>query len=148
LKISLLFIGFTKARLRSIVSSIQEVSDLRIDTVTASGMGRSGGPCPGSHRAVFVNRDLKETRLVKVLEAGRDNPRGIPVVLVYGDEPDGRDFLYSNKYGCLLYSESDRFGRTLTASELAETLEAGSPDDELTRKLLELSLSCGPCSSG
>jgi len=148
LKISLLFLGFTKARVRSIVSAIEGASTLEIDPVMASGIRGFGGQCPGKHRAVFVNRDLKQDRLTKVLEAVRANPGEIPVVLVYHKDPDGRDFLYSNKYGCLLFSECDRFGRTLTAAELAERLTEASPEDDLTRKLLELSLSCGPCSSG
>jgi hypothetical protein len=148
LKISLLFIGFTSARLRRIVSSIEQASDLRISSHAVSGTRGSGEACPGSYQAVFVNRDLKQDRLIDVLEAVQGNPRIVPVILVYGNEPDGRDFLYSNKYGCLLFSELDGFGRTLTAAEVAEALAESLPDDELTRGLLELSLSRGPCSSG
>ena len=148
MKSKMLFVDLRQERVRTIVTSIETASDLKIASTATSGLD------PDSHEnledclAVFISRDLKESRLVQVLDFLSENHPEIPVVLTYGAELDGRAYLYARKYDCLLFSEKDRFGRTLTAGELAEALQKRSPQSDVTRKLMELSMSCGPCSTG
>jgi hypothetical protein len=99
-------------------------------------------------RGVFVNREVKESRLAWLLDHIRERHPEIPIVLTYGTEPDGKAYLYANRYDCMLFSETDRHGRTLNARELAETLRRRLLDSDVTRKLMELSMSSGPCSTG
>ena len=142
-----LFVGFERRRVRSIVSSIETASGWKITAATC-GIEQENSVDSESFEALFVNREVRESQLVRVLESVRNRHPEIPAVLTYGAEPDGKAYLYANRYNCMLFSEMDRFGRTLTARELAETLQEVSLNGDVTRKLMELSMSCGPCSTG
>jgi hypothetical protein len=148
LKAKMLFVGLDPQRVQSIVSSIEEHSDIEIATETACGLELDGRGRLLDRAAVFISRDLEEPRLPHLLESIRQMHFDIPIVLVYEAEPDGKAYLYANKYDCLLYSEMDRVGRTLSAKELAGELEEISRENDISRKLMELSLSAGPCSTG
>jgi hypothetical protein len=147
LRLRVLFVGLNQRRVKNIVSAIESAADVKIDPVAAA-TGPRGSSRTQDCQAVFVSRDLKEHGLVHTLQAVTEAHPQTPVVLVYGAEPDGKTYLYANKYGCMLFSELDRLGRTLTACELAETLQARSSSSAFARKLMELSMSYGPCSTG
>jgi hypothetical protein len=144
----MLFVGFGQRRVQSVVSSIEAASGLKIDAATASELDAENTVDLGSFRAVFVNRGMKESRLLRVLEHIRERHPEIPVVLTYGTEPDGKAFLYANRYDCMLFSETDRHGRTLNARELVDVLNEESLESDINRRLMELSMSSGPCSTG
>jgi hypothetical protein len=148
LKSRILFIGLRQARVSDIISSIEKVSDIRIAATTIPNPSGSSTQQLDTYDAVFVSRDLKQNRLVGMMEAIRDAHPDIPVVLIYAKNPDGRAFLLSSQYNCMLFSELDRLGRTLTSSELAESLHKSSQQNDLTRKLMDLTMCCGPCSTG
>jgi hypothetical protein len=148
LKARVLFIGIGQTRVSDIAASIEEASGLELEPIITSGFRRPDRQRLGGFRAVFISRDLKQPGLVEALESIRGGHPDIPVVLVYGTDPDGQAFLFSNRFGCMLYSELDRFGRTLTSSELGEALQSTSPEDGLARKMMELSMCYGPCSTG
>jgi hypothetical protein len=148
LKVNVLFIGFKQARVRRIASALRSAADLGI--VPSGGSRRAGTAAwdPEDYDAVFISRDIDESCLAEALEDVRDKKPDMPLVLVHGGDPDGKAFLLANRYECLLYSELDSLGRTLTAGELAGTLKERLSEGGLGRKLMELSLSCGPCSTG
>jgi hypothetical protein len=129
-------------------AAVEAVSGLRVSfTALADPAALDLGDLK-AYQAIFLSRDIKETRLVEILEAIRACPAGVPVVLVYGTEPDGKAFLHANRYGCLLFSELDRFGRSLTVHELSEALEQSASETNLMQRLVEVSMAYGPCSTG
>jgi hypothetical protein len=134
--------------LRAIARAVEGVSDLRISFTALAEPAPLDLTDLKAYQALFLSRDIKDTRLVRLLEAIRACPTGIPVVLVYSTEPDGKAFLHTNRYGCLLFSELDRFGRSLTAHELSEALKQAASETDLVQKLVEVSMAYGPCSTG
>jgi hypothetical protein len=146
--LKMLFVGFEQRRVRRLASSIEAASRLKIYPATASRLDAENVVDLDSFGAVFVNRGMKESRLLRVLERVRERLPEIPVVLTYANEPDGKAYLYANQYDCMLFSETDRHGRTLNARELADVLKEGLPDSDVTRRLMDLSMSSGPCSTG
>ena len=143
-----LFVGISRSRVSDLIASVEKASGLNLDPTVISGLHSADRADLDTYRAVFVSRDLKQTELVETLESIRREHPTVPVVLVYGDSPDGRAFLISNRFGCMLYSELDRFGRTLTGLELAEALQASLHEEDVIRKMMELSMCSGPCSTG
>lgn len=148
MKIKALFIGLRKRRAEAITSAIEAASSLVLDVVTATGLSGVDLSDLKDYGVVFVDRETRETQLVKILDAITDFDPEIPIVLIYKSSPDGKAFMIANQYDCLLFSEMDTLGRTLTARELAEALRYRSPETDHLRKLMELSMSCGPCSTG
>jgi hypothetical protein len=140
------FIGFSEQRTSSIVSAIEGASDTVIEPValrddwTGKGAGGIG--------SVFLNREIDDQELNRWLDAIRDDSVDIPIVLVYGSEPDGKSYMLSNRFDCWLFSEKDRLERTLTAADIGRALADGEPDPAFERRLFEVSLSAGPCSTG
>jgi hypothetical protein len=143
-----LFVGIRQSRVSGLVASVHKASGLRLDPTVISGLRTADRVDLGTYRAVFVSRDIKQAELIEMLDGIRRTHPALPVVLVYGASPDGRAFLLSNRFGCMLYSELDRFGRTLTGQELAEALQATVSEGDVIRKMMELSMCSGPCSTG
>jgi hypothetical protein len=140
------FIGFEQARIRSIVSAIEGASEIEVQPFAVSDpwtAGRPQGIC-----SIFINREIDEEELNRWLETIRDDSVDIPIVLVYGSEPDGKSYMLANRFDCWLFSEKDRLERTLTASEVGKALADDAPDSAFERRLFEVSLSAGPCSTG
>jgi hypothetical protein len=140
------FIGFSQHRIRSIVSAIEGSSDICIEA--AEMPDTWSGEMPGEIRSIFINREIDEKKLTRWLEGVRDVSAEMPLVLVYGSEPDGKSYMFSNRFDCWLFSEKDRLERTLTAPEIGRALAAEAPDSAFERRLFEVSLSAGPCSTG
>jgi hypothetical protein len=148
LRVRTLFIGFTKARIKSITSSIEGSSETILVNTRTKDLDASFGELAGKHEAVFIDRDLDEARLVRILEDVRACRPDIPIVLVYGCEPDGRSYLMANRFDCWLFSENDRMDRTLRPAEIGDALAGRSSDSDIERRLFEVSLTAGPCSTG
>lgn len=140
------FIGFSEERTWSIVSAIEDASDTVIESIALRDTWTGDGP--GGIGSVFVNREIDELELKRWLDNIRDVSVDIPIVLVYGSEPDGKSYMLSNRFDCWLFSEKDRLERTLTAADIGKALADGEPDSAFERKLFEVSLSAGPCSTG
>ncbi len=140
------FIGFSHARTRSIVSAIEGASETAIEPVIVRDTWT--GDEPGEVSSVFINREMDEKELARWLETIRDVSADIPVILVYGSQPDGKSYMLSNRFDCWLFSEKDRMERTLTAAEVGRALANETPDSVLEKRLFEVSLSSGPCSTG
>ncbi len=140
------FIGFSQARTRSIASAIEGASEIAIEPVIVRDTWTDGEL--GEVSSVFINREMDEKELARWLETIRDASADIPIVLVYGSQPDGKCYLLSNRFDCWLFSEKDRLERTLTAAEVGRALANETPDSAFERRLFEVSLSAGPCSTG
>jgi len=140
------FIGFSQARTRSVTAAIEGASKITVEPVTVRDTWT--GDEPGEMSSVFINREMDEKELARWLETIRDVSADIPIVLIYGSEPDGKSYLLSNRFDCWLFSEKDRLERTLTAAEVGGALANEAPDSAFERRLFEVSLSAGPCSTG
>jgi hypothetical protein len=133
--------------MRSIVSSVKKGSKLTLTAVVSSESEDLSHGALERCDAVFINREIKEARLIGALETIREYPLEIPVVLTYEAEPDGKAYLLANRYECLLFSEMDRLKRALTPADIGEALREKTLDD-MTRRLMGISLCSGPCSTG
>ena len=140
------FIGFSQPRTRSIVSAIEGDSEIAIEPLKVRDAWT--GDESGEMSSVFINREMDDTELNRWLETIRDVSEYIPIVLVYGSQPDGKSYLLSNRFDCWLFSEKDRLERTLTAAEIGKAIADEAPDSAFERRLFEVSLSAGPCSTG
>lgn len=140
------FIGLSQARIRSITSAIEGASDIAIEPVMVRDAWN--GDQPGEMGSVFISREMDDQELIRWLETIRKASAEIPIVLVYASQPDGKSYLFSNRFDCWLFSEKDRLERTLTAAEVGKALASGTPDSAFERRLFEVSLSAGPCSTG
>jgi hypothetical protein len=138
--------GFSEKRIRSITSAIEGASKTVIEPVVLRDTWTDEGP--RGIGSVFINREIGDQELGRWLDAIREVSAEIPIVLVYGSEPDGKSYVLSNRFDCWLFSEKDRMERTLTASDIGRALSDGEPDSAFERKLFEVSLSAGPCSTG
>lgn len=140
------FIGFSRSRIEDIATAIKKASGVSLEPVrvsAADGIGRLE-----EVDAVFISREIEEIYLTRWLETLRDATSDMPIVLVYDSEPDGKCYLYANRFDCWLFSENDRLGRALSAAEIGRALWRGAPDSAFERRLFEVSLSAGPCSTG
>jgi hypothetical protein len=140
------FIGFTQARIRSIARALEDASDIVIEALEVRGPW--SGDRPNGIGSIFINREIDERELNRWLDTIRDVSVDIPIVLVYGSEPDGKSHMLCNRFDCWLFSERDKIERTLTAADIGKALADGEPDSEFERRLFEVSLSAGPCSTG
>jgi hypothetical protein len=148
LRVRAVFIELAEGRVRSIVSSIEESSDLIISSKLARGSSEALGGILNRSDVVFVNRNQKESNLTTLLGSIRQRRADIPIVLVYASEPDGKSYLLANRFDCWLFSEKDTLQRTLTSAEIGETLADRTRDAAIEQRLLEVSLCAGPCSTG
>lgn len=153
MRITALFIGLAKARVERIASSIEKVSEITLVTSRAGGStgdlaGRNLSELISVTDAVFVDRDREDMELERLLGSIRECQTEMPIVLVYESEPDGKCFMLANKFECWLFSDSDHLERTLTPSELGEALAEVAEKRAVERRLFEISLSSGPCSTG
>jgi hypothetical protein len=148
LRVRALFIELAEARVRSIVSSVEESSDITISTTLVGGSKGALAELLDRSDCVFVNRGQKESKLIRLLETVRRCRADIPVVLTYGTEPDGKSYLLANRFDCWLFSEKDHLQRTLTSAEIGEALRERTKDVAVEQRLLEVSLCAGPCSTG
>lgn len=148
MQIAALFIGLEESRVSEITTSIQKPCDITIQATSSDYPHRRLKALLEDMDVVFVNRNVKDSKLVQLLERIREYAPDVPIVLTYGSEPDGNAYLYSNKFDCWLFSEKDRLGRTLTAEDLAQGIVRQTSDRRLGKMLMELSLCAGPCSTG
>ena len=148
MRVRTLFIGLAKARIRRIVSSIEEASQASLVTSRAGISDGNLSELIAASDAVFVGRDQEERNLTRLLGDIRKHHTNIPVVLTYESEPDGKSFMLSGKFDCWLFSDSDHLGRTLTPAEIGEALAGGTDSRTIEQRLFEVSRSAGPCSTG
>ncbi len=140
------FIGFSQPRIRNIIEAIRGAANTAIEPVRLSAADSVGKL--EAVEAVFISRDIEEAYLTRWLETIRGASPEIPVVLVYESEPDGKCYVLSNRFDCWLFSENDRLDRALSAADVGRALKHGATDAAFERRLFEVSLSAGPCSTG
>ncbi|MFH1313168.1 MAG: hypothetical protein ABIJ00_08045 [Candidatus Eisenbacteria bacterium] len=148
MRLKTLFVGLPRARVQKVVSSVEAASSLRLGVTVCSDPGDRLGELVSRCDAVFMNRHIDDARLDLSLSAIREHRDDVPVTLVYESEPDGKAFVFARKYDCWLFSENDRRNRTLTPAEVGEGLLRESARDETKKRLMEISFSTGPCSTG
>ena len=148
MRVKALFVELAEARARTIVSSVERSSDVTISITLASGSKVAFAELLDKSDVIFVNRCQRESKLIRLLETVRRCRPGIPVVLIYETEPDGKSYLLANRFDCWLFSEKDRLQRTLTSAEIGEALAETIQDVAIEQRLLEVSLCAGPCSTG
>ncbi len=147
MQVKALFLGFSKRRVKSLVESIEKGSRLSVEATTHREVGSDGGDL-GGYDILFLDRGLGERKLGSLLRRAGRGSEATPAVLVYDREPDGRAFAIASEHDCLLYSEKDRLSRGLTAAEIGEAIKAEVDACGVDRRLMEVSLSSGPCSTG
>ena len=148
MKLNALFLGLKESRVERIVGKIEQASGVALAATVSSNEEPDLDGADGDFDAVFVSRDMAPDRLEKTLERVRGSSETIPLVLVYGSEPDGKAYLIARRYGCWLFSEIDRHPRTFTATELGDNLRESFETTHCARRLMEISLCSGPCSTG
>jgi hypothetical protein len=143
-----LFLGFSKRRVTSLVESIESGSGVSIDVTTTREVSEDNEVLGGDYDILFLDRELGDRKLGKLLRRVRQQCEAIPAVLVYDSEPDGKAFAIASEHDCLLYSEKDRLKRGLTPTEIGEAIESELSAPGIERHLMDVSLSSGPCSTG
>jgi hypothetical protein len=148
-KLRAVFVGISPARSKGIVSAIGAASDAELTAVHLKAPGTALRAATGeAFDAVFINCDLEESQLRTWIGASRKSDPKQPIILVYRSEPDGRAFSIASRYDCWLFGDEDRIGRTLSPAELGEALLRGAAERSIEHRLMEVSLSAGPCSTG
>jgi hypothetical protein len=148
LRLKALFLGLPRARVKRVISSIEAASAISIGATMCDDPGEKLGELVCGSDAVFINRHLDGTRLERSLSEIREHRDDVPVTLIYESEPNGEAFLFATRYDCWLFSEMDRLGRTLSPAEVGEALLRKRSRGETERRLMEISLCTGPCSTG
>jgi hypothetical protein len=148
MEIKALFLGFPKRRVKSLVDSIETGSNVSVKATARKEMGSESEDIAGDYDILFLDRGLGDRKLASLLRRVRRSCEATPAVLVYEDEPDGNAFAIASEHDCLLYSEKDRLKRGLSPTEIGEAIEAEVEGPGIERRLMEVSLSSGPCSTG
>ena len=148
MEIKALFLGFSKRRVKSLVESIEKGSRVSVEAVSRKEVARDSDALGGDFDILFLDRKLGDRKLGSLLRRVRRECEATPAVLVYETEPDGRAFAIASEHDCLLYSENDRHKRGLTPAEIGDVIEAELESPGIDRRLMEISLSSGPCSTG
>jgi hypothetical protein len=148
LRLKVLFLGLPRARVKKVVWSIEAASSLSMGVTVCCDPGEKLGELVRNSDAVFIDMGLGDANLDLALSTIREHRRDVPVTLIYESEPSGRAFHLARRYDCQLFSEMDRLHRTLTPAEAGRALLKRSAKCETERRLMEISLSTGPCSTG
>jgi hypothetical protein len=148
MEIKALFLGFSKRRVNSLVDSIEKGSLVSIEATTRKEVKEESEALGGEYDILFLDRTLGDRKLGNLLRRVRRQCEATPAVLVYDSEPDGQAFAIASEHDCLLYSEKDRLKRGLTPAEIGEAIEAELETPGIQRRLMEVSLCTGPCSTG
>jgi hypothetical protein len=148
MEIKALFLGFSKRRVNSLVDSIEKGSLVSIEATTRKEVKEESEALGGEYDILFLDRTLGDRKLGNLLRRVRRQCEATPAVLVYDSEPDGQAFAIASEHDCLLYSEKDRLKRGLTPAEIGEAIEAELETPSIQRRLMEVSLCTGPCSTG
>jgi hypothetical protein len=142
------FIGFTQVRMKRIIGVLERAGSPRLET-TAGGRSKEGGADQvRPPEIVFINAETDSKELTQAVEGVRLGNARMPVVLVYGAEPTGKLFDLARRYDCWLFGEADHLGRGLTADEVAEALAERLEASQMRSRLMQVSMSSGPCSTG
>ncbi|MGD9141238.1 MAG: hypothetical protein PVJ42_06825 [bacterium] len=148
MEIKALFLGFSKRRVKSLVDSIEKGAQVSVEAVSRREVAGEKEALCGDYDILFLDRKLGERKLGSLLTRARRECEATPAVLVYENEPDGSAFAIASEHDCLLYSENDRLKRGLTPDEIGDAIVAEVYRPGINKRLMEVSLSSGPCSTG
>ena len=148
MQVKALFLGFSRRRVKDLVESIEKGSPVSIAVTSRREVAEDSDALGGDYDIVFLDRTLGDRKLGKILRSARRRCEATPAVLVYDSEPDGRAFAIASEHDCLLYSEKDRLKRGLTPAEIGEAIKVEVENSGIERRLMEVSMSTGPCSTG
>ena len=148
MEVKALFLGFSRRRVKSLVESIEKGSRVSVEAVSRKEVTGETEALGGDFDILFLDRKLGDRKLGSLLKRVRRECEATPAVLVYETEPDGRAFAIASEHDCLLYSENDRLKRGLTPDEIGEAIKAELDGPDIGKRLMEVSLSSGPCSTG
>jgi hypothetical protein len=147
MQVAALFIGFTKPRATATAKAIGRAGRFVLETAVTKDLD-DGADLAGRFDAVFLSAEVGSKPLGQVLAKIRQTSRELVIVLVYGAEPDGWLFHLAARHDCWLTSAEDRMKRGLTLEEVADGLAARQEGRDLRSRLMEITLSSGPCSTG
>jgi hypothetical protein len=142
------FIGFPQARIKRITSALERAGSPRLEVTAGVRPGENAADQTRRPEIVFINAEAGHRELTQTVEGVRLGNARMPVVLVYGAEPTGKLFDLARRYDCWLFGESDHLGRGLTADEVAEALGEKLEAGQMRSRLMQVSMSSGPCSTG
>jgi hypothetical protein len=148
MEVKALFLGFSKRRVKSLVESIEAGSRVSLEATARREVTEETEVLDGDYDILFLDRKLGDRKLGSLLERARRQCEATPAVLVYESEPDGRAFAIASEHDCILYSEMDRLKRGLTPGEIGDAIEAELKSPGIEKRLMEVSLSSGPCRTG
>jgi hypothetical protein len=148
MEVKALFLGFSTRRVKSLVDSIEKGSLVSIEATARKEVKRESEALDGEYDILFLDRRLGDRKLGSLLRRVRRQCEVTPAVLVYDSEPDGRAFAIASEHDCLLYSEKDGLKRGLSPSEIGEAIKAELEAAGFERRLMQVSLCTGPCSTG
>jgi hypothetical protein len=142
------FIGFPQARMKRIIGVLERAGSPRLEVAAGvrSGEGVADQVC--RPEIVFINAETGHRELAQTVEGVRLGNARMPVVLVYGAETTGKLFDLARRYDCWLFGENDHLGRGLTADEVAEAIAERLEASQVRSRLMQVSMSSGPCSTG
>lgn len=148
MKLRAVFVGFSEGRARQVAEALERSASIHIQVKVADDAGEAEAELAGRLDAVFVCTEVGWRRLGPWVEQVRETNRSVPIVITYGQEPDGWTFQIASRHDCWLFSETDRLGRGLNPDELGEALRANVEAGEMRSRLMEISSCSGPCSTG
>jgi hypothetical protein len=148
LRLKVAFVGFRGGRAKQVAKAIEAASAVELDAAEIAETKADAAVLAAGYDAVFVSTAAGLKRLDGLVgEIRRDNAH-VPIVITYGEEPEGSAFQVAATQDCWLFSDIDRLKRGLTAEEIGLGLEARGEASELGSRLMEISMMGGPCSTG
>lgn len=148
MKLKALFVGLPAARAKKVATSIERDLPVGLEVTMAETREADLAGRASRYNVIFVGAGMGQKVVGALLDDIRGKAGSVPVVLVYDAEPNGRIFQQALRHDCWLYSEMDRLKRGLTADELAEALWTRAEGGKTTSRLMDISFSSGPCSTG
>jgi hypothetical protein len=148
LELRVLFTGLSAARARSIVKTLEKAQSPAMEATIAERVEEGQAALASRLDAVFVSTEIGSSLLTYLIEETRRRNSRVAIILTYGSEPGGKAFDLARRHECRLFSEMDRLQRGLTVAELAEELGEVLEVKQIRSRLMEVSLSSGPCSTG
>lgn len=148
MKLRTVFVGFSKSRAKRISEALERSANLEMQVTVTDDAGEDQAELASRVDAVFVGTEIGWRRLGPWVEQVRGNNRSVPIVLTYGQEPDGWTFQIASRHDCWLFSETDHLGRGLNPDELGEALRTRVEAGQMRSRLIDISACSGPCSTG
>jgi hypothetical protein len=148
MRLKAVFLGFANREMDRVVDCIEAASPVEIEAASSGDTGPGLELSVDTSDVVFVSRAVGDRKLESLLRKIRQVKGETPIVLTYGEEADGKAFLFARRFDCLLFSPADRLNVTLTPAEVGQALQEAALGTRVDQRLMEISMCTGPCSTG